>query len=294
LEAFSQYFATGIATGIIYALVALGFVVIFKSSGVLNIAQGALLMFGSHLAYMFAEQAGLPFWIAALLAIGASFLMGRFIERLMIRPMIGQPVFSVIMITITLMVILEGLAQVIWGPLVLPYKEIAGVGTVHLGPAVLRLPYIYGFFACAVVFAVFFLFYQRTGLGLAMRATSDDETAAHSMGISGKRIYGMAWGIACLVAAIGGIFMGWIMGVGQLLSPIGLMVFPIVILGGLESIGGALIGGVIIGLVQSFAGGYLDPLLGTGTKELAPYILMLIVLMIRPFGLFGLERIERI
>lgn len=288
------FVSSGIAVGLLYGLVAMGLVLVFKSSGVFNVAQGSLVMFGAYFAYTFANKLGWPFWLSAALAIPLCFLLGVVLERVFLRPMIGQPVLSTIMITITLWIILEGVALMAWNPMVWAFKGVKTSGVVGWGAARIGLPYAYGIVAAIISFVIFWLFYRRSGLGLAMRATADDETAAHSMGVSAKRIYSMTWGIAAMVAGVAGISMGMIAGVSPGLIGLGFKAFAVVILGGMESVGGALLAGVIVGVAENLAAAYIDPYVGGGMKEVFPFILMMLILILKPYGLFGLKRIERI
>lgn len=294
MESLAQYLSIGIAVGIIYALLAVGFVLVFKASGVLNIAQGGLLMLGAYVCFTLVTRAGLPFWAAALLTLLFSFVLGLLIERFFIRPMIGEPVFSVIMMTVGLSVLIEGAAFTLWGPDPMRLPGMASANAVRFGPVALALPYVWGAVVSAFIFTLFALFYRYTRMGLAMRATAEDQTVALAKGINVKQVYGLSWAICSMVASVGGIFMAFIYGVGPALGPLGLKVIPVVIIGGLESIPGALVGGLIIGVSESLAAGYLDQHVGGGLKELFPYLLLLVVLMFRPYGLFGLKRIERI
>lgn len=289
---FLQYVTPGIALGIIYGLTALGFVLVYKASGVLNIAQGAFLMLGAYLVYTFSDMIGLPIWAGILLALATGVVLALIIERLLLRPLLGKPVFSIIMVTVAMMAVIVALPTPVWGtlpqPLALPW------GNVLLGPVTMSYPLAYGAPICLALFVLFWLFYRRTKLGLGMRATADDESAAHSVGISSSRIYGMSWIIAIMAATVAGIFCGWLMSLSEFLGHVGLKALPIAIIGGLDSIGGALLAGVLVGLAEYLFTGYLDPVVGFTTREVAPYILMLILLIIKPYGLFGLVRIERI
>ncbi|HDL78824.1 MAG TPA: branched-chain amino acid ABC transporter permease, partial [Bacteroidetes bacterium] len=221
-------------------------------------------------------------------------LLGLAIERLFLRPMIGEPVLSIIMLTIGLSSLLKGLVEFIWGTETRVYPPIFPSKPVEFGGIVVSQVYLWSFILSAIFLVIFSLFFKFTKSGIAMRAAADDEDAALSMGISIKKIYGMAWAIAALVAGVGGIIIGNINGVNVSLSAIGLNVFPVVILGGLDSIPGAIVGGLVIGILENLAGGYLDPFFGGGVKEIFPFLILVLVLMVKPYGLFGLERIERV
>jgi branched-chain amino acid transport system permease protein len=292
---FLQLLLTGGVVGTVYALAALGFVLIYKASRVLNLAQGYFLALGAFGALAIAQITHLPFALAVLLSLLLSFLLGLLVERVLLRPMIGEPVIAVIMVTIGLAAVLRGVILFFWGagnfgfPQLLPEKPVTLgpliASPVYLGALVISL-------ACLVIFAVFF---RQTTLGVAMRAVADDQQAAQSLGVSVRRVFAASWGIAAVVAAAAGVVVGSINGLNaDALSFIGLKVFPAVILGGLDSIPGAVVGGVTIGILENLAGGYLDPLVGGGAKEVAPFVVLVLVLMLRPYGLFGTVEIERV
>ena len=283
----------GIAVGAVYGLVALGFVLIFKSSGVLNIAQGALVMCGAFICYALAGQAKLPFWLAVVLTAVLAMLFGALIERVFLRRMVGQPLLGVIMMTIALLSILVGLAQTIYGSDFYSYPPYLPSEPLHLGGITFSWVYFLAVVASAILLPVFAIFFKRHRMGIAMRATADDQQAAQSLGIRVESVYSAAWALSCLTAAIGGIVLGTITGVFYGLDFVGLKVFPAVVVGGLDSIAGGVIGGIIVGVLENLAGSYLDPILA-GFKETFPFIILLLVLILRPYGIFGLERIERI
>ena len=289
----------GLIVGAVYGVVALGFVLIYKSSAVLNLAQGSLLMLGGFITlsvYQFLPQGVGFFIVAVLLSMVIATLMGYGIERLALRPLIGEPLISVIMMTIGLNVLLHDIGYAIWGSGNFPYPEnIIPIGfTTILGTSI-SYKYIFSLIIAAISLVLFTLFFRFTASGIAMRATADDQLASQSLGISVKRIFGDAWAIACMTAAIGGIIIGFLIGLNSYNTPLlGFKVLPVVLLGGLDSIPGAIIGGLIIGVTENLAGAYLDPLVGGGMKDLFPYILTMIILMVKPYGLFGWVRIERI
>lgn len=221
-------------------------------------------------------------------------LLGFLQERLILRPLVGQPIVSVIMVTIGLAFVLQGLVTILWGAntreLSLPVSDDPIIlGPVFISPINLVAALI------AIGFLIAFgLFFTRSRLGLAMRAVADDQQAAMVVGIKVPSVFALSWGIAGLAATAGGVIWGNQIGVDTFLNLIGLKVFPVVILGGLDSIGGAILGGLILGVVESLAAGYFDPLVGGGTKDFVPYVLMILVLFIRPYGMFGHETIERV
>jgi len=289
----------GLVVGAVYGVVALGFVLIYKSSSVLNLAQGALLMLGGFICLQISQwlPGGIWFFILAVfitLAIAA--LLGFAIERLALRPLIGEPLISVIMMTIGLNVLLGGIGYAIWGSGNFPYPtDIIPIGSVSILSTPISYKYIFSLIIALLCVFFFTIFFQFTRSGIAMRATADDQLAAQSLGISTSQIFRYAWAIGCITAAIGGIIIGFLIGLNSYNTPVlGLRVLPVVLLGGLDSIPGAIIGGLIVGVTENLAGAYLDPIVGGGMRDLFPYILIIIILMVKPYGLFGWVRIERI
>jgi branched-chain amino acid transport system permease protein len=293
MEKFIQLTLSGVANGAIFALVALGFVLIYKSSDVINFAQGELLMIGSYLIYFTVEQIGLFWPIGVVLAVVMAAVAGVLIEQLVLRPLIGEPVISVIMVTIGLSSLLRAIIGAIWGITPLPEPEFLPSEPVQVFGASVGIDKLWAIGLAILLLIILTIFFRRSSEGIAMRAVADDQQAALSMGISVKRVWAVAWAIAAVTAAVGGILLASIFGgVSTTVGRVGLLVFPVVILGGLDSIPGAIIGGVIIGLLQAYAGGYLPSGLGLG--EVAPFIVLLLILLVRPYGLFGTKIIERV
>ncbi|MBN2233368.1 MAG: branched-chain amino acid ABC transporter permease [Deltaproteobacteria bacterium] len=289
-----QLLISGIVVGSIYALVALGFVLIYKATGVINFAQGEFLTVGAYVCLALVAQLQFPFWLAFLFTLVVAVLMGMLIERVALRPMIGEPIISIIMLTIGLSSVLKGGVMMIWGPNNRAYPQIFSQVPIHVGPVVISQIYLWSVGFAALFLLIFTLFFKFSSAGIAMRATADDQQAALSMGISVKKVFGMAWCIAALVSAVGGILVGNINGVNISLGFFGLKVFPAVILGGLDSIPGAIIGGLIIGMLEAIAAGYIDPLVGGGMKEVIPFMVLVVILMVKPYGFFGTEEIEKV
>jgi branched-chain amino acid transport system permease protein len=294
MESVLQSLISGIVVGSIYALIALGFVLIYKSTAVINFAQGELLMFGAYLCLALVVVLKIPFWLAFVATLIAAALFGFLLERLFLRPMIGEPAISIIMLTIGLASLLKGIIHVIWGSETLVYPAIFPAEPLRFGAIVVSQVYLYSVFFAVLCLILFNLFFRYSSSGIAMRAVANDQQAAQSMGISIKKIFAIAWAIAAVVASVGGILIGNINGVNSSLSSFGLKVFPAVILGGLDSIPGAILGGFIIGLLEAISGMYLDPIFEGGSKEVVPFIVLVVVLMIKPYGLFGTEEIEKI
>jgi branched-chain amino acid transport system permease protein len=290
-----QLIVTGLAQGMIYALIAIGFVIILKCSEVFNIAQGHFVLIGGYLGYTFLVPLGLPIWAALGLAIVTAIFMGLAIERLTLRPLLGEPVLAVIMVTIALASVLGGLATLFWGAEYKPYHGLLPTITLKIGAVSVPSESLIGLIVSVICVALLMLLFRYTKIGLAMRATADDLQVVQSMGIRATTVYAVSWVIACVVGVIGGILLGGVSGAHIVLADIGLKAFAVVLLGGVNSIGGAILAGIILGMLENVAAGYLDPLLpGGGMAQVFPFIVMIIVLIFRPYGLFGLVRIERI
>ncbi|MFH1479757.1 MAG: branched-chain amino acid ABC transporter permease [Pseudomonadota bacterium] len=295
MTTFLQYTLSGLMTGTIYGLVAMGFVLIYKSSKVLNFAQGTMLMLLSYVSWSFFTQLHLPFWLAFLATLAVAVILALLVERIILRPLIGQPLLAIIMVTIALAALFEGIEFLIWQSEYRVYEPaFLPTEIIHVGPLIISQAEILCFGIAVVLVFALSLFFKYTRQGLAMRAVAEDHQAAQSRGIRVHNVFAWAWAISAIVSAIGGMLLGSIMGISFAMSWIGLKVFPVVLLGGLESLPGAIIAGLIVGVLENIAGGYLDPLVGGGIKEIFPFIILIIVLLIKPYGLFGLERIERI
>lgn len=294
---FLQLLVTGVSIGCIYALAALGFVLIYKASRVINFAQGELLAIGAFAVFGLAVFAGFPIWIALAGALALSFLLGLAVERVFLRPMIGEPIISVIMVTIGLASLLSGLVFFTpFGTLTARFPDYLPDAPLVFGGIVIRWEQV-----LAVGMVVLFLialtwFFTRSTLGIAMRAVADDQLASLSLGVSVERVFGLAWAAAGLSATAAGFVVGSLFGLEfASLVAIGLRVFPVVILGGLDSIAGAVVGGIIIGVLEQLASGYLDPFVpGGGTGEVFPFVILILILLVRPYGLFGTVEIERV
>ncbi len=290
MEKFVQLTISGLSNGMIYALVALGFVIIYKASDVINFAQGEFLLFGAYLAFAFIVQGGMPWTLGVLLTLVVAVILGVLVERFVLRPLIGEPIISMIMATIGLSSVLKGIVNAIWSPVPRAFPEFIPRTDIYIGPAVVGADRLIAIAIAAIMLAFFTAFFRYNKEGIAMRAIADDQQAALSMGISIKRVFAVAWGIAAVTAAVGGIIVANIVGVSGEISVLGLRVFPVVILGGLDSIPGAIIGGAIIGLLEAYTGGYI----GHGLELVISFVVLMVVLMVKPYGLFGEEIIERV
>lgn len=294
---FLQFLVSGVAVGSIYALAALGFVLIYKSSRVINFAHGQFIAIGAFAAYTLATWAKLPFWLAALLAILVTALLGFAVEKIFLKRMVGQPIISVIMVTIGLASVLDGLMYLTpFGSGNFSYPSFLPPGGLSLGGVSVSYTQLLAIGFTAVFLLLFTWFFQRSTVGVSMRAVADDQMASMSVGVSVERVFALAWAVAGLTAAAAGIVVGTVSGLNQGgLIGIGLAVFPAVILGGLDSIPGAVVGGITIGVLQQLAAGYLNQYVpGGGTEYVVPFVVLLVMLWFKPYGLFGIEEIERV
>jgi branched-chain amino acid transport system permease protein len=293
VQFFFEVLIGGLLAGVMYSLVALGFVLIFKASGVFNFAQGAMVLFAA-LTFVSLEERGLPRWAALVATLLVMLLLALVIERVVLRPLVNQPAISLLMATIGLTFCIEGLAQGVWGSSVQGLElgipdtpfEVKGV-----------LISEFDLFAAAVaglLVAALALFFQYTRVGRALRAVADDHQAALSVGIPLQYIWAVVWAAAGAVALVAGLLWGSRLGVQFALSVITLKALPVLILGGFTSIAGAIVGGLIIGATEKLAEVYLGPVLGGGIENWFPYVFALLFLLVRPEGLFGEKRIERV
>jgi branched-chain amino acid transport system permease protein len=289
-----QYIITGIAVGMVYALIALGFALVWKSSSVANLALGQIVMMSSWFTYAMLVQIGLPFWLGLPFTILFALFMGWMIERFTLRPLIAQPILSLIAVTLGIAYFLEGLAVFIWPISVAALPQLFPKQPIEIGPAVISQEYFWAALISLVLFGFLSLFFKYNKMGIAMRATADDQLAVQACAIPVTSVFSTSWMFACVVAAIGGVLMSSIGGVTFGLVETGFKSFSVVILGGLNSFVGCIIAGPIIGLCENLGGGYLTPLTWPGIKDIIPYIIIIIVMVIKPYGLFGEERIERI
>ena len=290
MDAILQFTANGILIGGVYSLIALGIVLIYKSSKVFNFAAGEMVMVGAFFMWTFLDVLGLPVLVSLLLTMLFTGVLGWILERLAIHPLIGQPLLSAILVTLGLADILRGLAMLFWGGASEKLTEFLPGKPVFIGNIVLPVDLLWCFGISVAIFGALFLFYKKTAVGLAMRAVAEDHQVAQARGISVGKIFAIVWFVTGIIAATGGILLSYRVGVTQFIGLISLKAFPAVLLGGLDSIGGALVGGIIVGLLENLAGGLIAPWL----METTPYIVLIFVLLIRPDGLFGLKRIERI
>jgi branched-chain amino acid transport system permease protein len=292
MDFFLQLLVNGISIGFLYGLSAMGFVMIFKSSSVLNFAHGELMAAGAFLFLALVTWAKLPIAVAFLLTLVGSFVLGFVVERLFLRPLIGEHLIYVIMLTVGLAAMFKGLLLLGFGGNLHTYPDFlpSGLG-INTGLIYVPPVYVASFIIGMIFLLLFGLFFKYSSQGIYMRSVADNQTASLSLGVHVRRVFALSWAIAALVAAMSGIVLGIINGINvHEISAIGLKVFPVVILGGLDSIGGAIIGGLIIGLLETFTGGYIS----TSLRDVVPYGVLVFILLVKPYGLFGLVEIERV
>jgi branched-chain amino acid transport system permease protein len=294
MELFLMTLTTGIMVGGIYALVALGWVLIYKCSGVLNLAMGELTLIGAYVSLSFYSM-GVPFLLSLLFSLIIGFILGILTERIFLDKLIGKPVLPVIMVTVGLSFFFKGCVELIWGTDTRVFTPpVFSIDPIRLGPLIIGEVYLFSFVAAIILLIIFVCFFKYTRWGLAMQATADDEMAALSLGVSARFVYAAAWAIAFMAAGVGGTLLGNINGLNISVGFLSLLVLPAVVLGGLNSIPGAIVGGIIIGILQNFSGAYLDRYFPGGVKEIAPFVFMAVFLFFKPYGLWGWERIERV
>jgi branched-chain amino acid transport system permease protein len=289
---------SGLALGCKYALVALGFVIVFKATGVINFAQASFVLVGGYMTFNATNTWGLNFYVALLVAMAAGAVLGMLIEALILRRMIGEAPFTLVMVTIGILFILDNVVTAIWGPDPQNLGDPWGLKVRTFGDVPVADKDLWTIGFTALVLLGFFLFFRYSTLGLAMRATALDQEAAMAQGISARRIYRVSWGIAGLVAALAGAALSaGSAGVQPSVGQIALVAFPAMILGGLDSPLGAVVGGIVIGLVQQMtallAPEYLE-WVGNSFELVSPYLVMIVILLVRPYGLFGTKEVRRV
>jgi len=293
MELFLMSLINGIMVGGVYALVALGWVLIYKCSGVLNLAMGELTLIGAYVTLTF-YQAGIPFVLSIICTLIIGIILGILVERIFLDKLIGEPILAVIMVTVGLSFFFKGLIEFVWGTNTRVYTPpIFPLEPITLGFIKISNVYLWSFILAILLFLIFAAFFKYSRWGLAMQATADDETAALSLGVSARFVYAAAWAIAFMSAGVGGALLGNINGINISVGYLGLLVLPAVVLGGLNSIPGAILGGITIGVLQNLSGAYLDRYFPGGVKEVFPFAFMAVFLLFKPYGFWGWERIER-
>jgi branched-chain amino acid transport system permease protein len=285
-----QQIISGMAVGCIYALVALGFVLIYKATEVINFAQGEFMMIGAFAAYTLIVFCKLPFLPAFVFTLIFMFLFGILLDRVIFRPLVGEGAFALVMVTIGLAFTLRSLAGMIWTYDTFDFPFVFSEKPLDLGGLVISKVHLTIIVSSVILMSLLYLFFKFTDIGIAMQATSQNQLAAYLMGIGVKKVFLLTWAISAVIAAIAGILIAPISFLHANMGFIGLKAFPAAVLGGFGSIPGAIVGGLIIGLSENLAGGYLTP----GFKNIFAYIILILVLMIRPEGIFGIKEKKRV
>ncbi len=287
-----QLTLSGIAVGCVYGLIALGFVLIYKATETVNFAQGDMMMVGAFVALTFIETLGFPFWLGVPAAVVAMAVFGMLIEKAVLSPILGQPAFSIVMVTIGLGTVFRGVVSMVpsWGTDTHTLQTPLSGQVVNFGEVVLSVEQLMIIGDTALLCGVLYLFFRFTRLGVAMQAASQNQLAAYYMGIPVRRINALIWGISAAVATIAGILLAPVTFIHSNMGFIGLKAFPAAVVGGFGSVPGAIVGGLVIGLVEAYAGFYLPE----GFKDVAAYIVVLLVLVLRPSGLFGETRSKKV
>jgi branched-chain amino acid transport system permease protein len=295
MDYFLGLLINGIVVGSIYSMIALGFVLIYKATEVVNFAQGELLMIGAYICLEVIVTTGMPFLAGFFTTLVFMTLLALAIEKLVLRRMMGAPVMSVVMATIGIGIVLRSVVLLVWGATNRPFPTVFPREGLDLGVVTVSQVYLYAFFLCLTFMVIFGAFFQYTRWGLTMRAVSSSRKAAESLGVPLVRVFALAWVISAIVSGVGGILAANISGLTPDLSAYGVRVFPAVILGGLDSIIGATISGVIIGVLENLSGGYLRNLTGlSGLGPVAPFFVLILILWVRPTGLFGRKEIDKL
>lgn len=290
-----QLLVNGLIIGTLYGVVAMCFVLIYKSTQIVNFAQGEFLLIGAWVCWWLLTSWQLPFWIGFPITLAFMMVFGVLLQVIVLRPMIGEPIISVIMVTIGLSIFFSAMMKWIFGVWAKPYPEVFGTRAVNILGLNVQTPYVMSMLISLLIMAGFAWFFKFSRLGLAMRATAFNQQVAQSLGISVKAVFAMAWAISAMVSALAGVVVGMVNGVSSALSFFGIKVFPVVILGGLDSIVGAILGGLIIGVLENLAEFADSQYLNLGNLyTVAPFYALIVILMIRPYGLFGTKQIERV
>jgi branched-chain amino acid transport system permease protein len=290
MSTFVTLLIIGLSEGAILALAALGFVLIYKATGVINFAQGEFLLIRAYSFYTAFVVMQLPIVLALLVGVLVAVIVGVVVERFILRPMVGQSHISIIMVTIGLASVLSAIVQMFFGTNPRSMPPILPRGSVSILGGSVPVNRLWAIVICAVVLVLLTWFFQKSRHGVAMRAVADDQQAAMTVGISVRRVFALSWALAAVSALIAGVTLADVTTVEMNIVNFGLLVFPVVIMGGLDSVPGTIVGGLTIGLVTQFVSGYMDP----GLAEIVPYIVLVLVLLVRPYGVFGEKRIERV
>ncbi len=289
---FLQYLASGLMTGGIYGLIGVALVIVYKATRVFNFAVGALMTMCGLICVSLLTQLNIPFWLAVPLTLALGGLAGVLIERLALRPLLSQPILSLVMATLAIESILRGIMLMVWTGYTISFPSGLFPGkTIFIGPIFIPHEFFYAFVVALISFSLVGLFFYKTQTGLKMRVTAESHDVAMALGVNITTVFAVAWGLSVMVGALAGIFIGNRLGLQVVItSSLAFKALPAIIFGGLDSVAGAIIGGFVVGVLEKMASGYIDPKFA----EITPYVILLIILLIRPEGLFGLRRIERI
>ncbi|HCG8742391.1 TPA: branched-chain amino acid ABC transporter permease [Vibrio parahaemolyticus] len=290
-----QLVINGVIVGMLYGVVAMCFVLIYKSTQVVNFAQGEFLLIGAWVCWVALVHLQLPFFIGFLLTLAFMMVFGIAVQTIVLRPLIGEPIISVIMVTIGLSMFFQALMKWMFGVSAVSYPQVFETNVVNIGGLNVEFAYILSLIFSMIIMGAFYWFFKFSKMGLAMRATAFNQQVAQSLGISIKKVFAISWAISAMVSATAGIVIGIVNGVSDALSIIGIKVFPAVILGGLDSVVGAIVGGITIGVLENLAEFFDSQYLQVGNLyNIAPFYVLLIILAFKPYGLFGTKDIERI
>ena len=290
-----QLLVNGLIVGALYGVVAMCFVLIYKASQVVNFAQGEFVLIGAWACWWLVTSLQLPFWAAFPICLVFMAILGILVQVVVLRPLIGKPVISIVMVTIGLSIFFQALLKWLFGVFVQPYPQVFSTKSVEIAGLNVESAYLMSLVISVIIMAGFAYFFKYSKMGLAMRATAFDQQVAQSLGISVKQVFALSWAISSAVSALAGVVVGLVSGVSASVSAVGVKVFPAVIVGGLESIVGAVLGGLIIGLLEGLAQFVDSEYLQFGNLiTIAPFYAMLLILLIKPYGLFGTKNIERV
>jgi branched-chain amino acid transport system permease protein len=294
-ELLTQLLVNGVIVGALYGVVAMCFVLIYKSTQIVNFAQGEFLLIGAWVCFHLLTAFSLPFWVGFPLTLVFMMLFGILLQVVVLRPMIGKPIISVIMMTIGLTMFFHSLMAALFGGWARSFPEVFSSRSVNILGLQVQTAYMMSLIVSVIIMVGFYYFFKYSRMGLAMRATAFDQQVAQSLGVSVKQVFAMAWAISAVVSAVAGVVVAMVNGVSSALSFFGIKVFPAVILGGLDSIVGAIVGGLTIGILENLAEFLDSQFFQVGNMyTIAPFYILVIILMIKPYGLFGTKKVERI
>lgn len=290
-----NYLIIGTANGFIYSMIAIGFILIFKSSKIFNFAQAEMTILGGYIVYAVTVQAKIPFIFAIILTVGIVVIIALTIERVLLRPLIGQPILSIIILTLALGGFIKGCIILIWGSEWLRFPSVFPEGGVSLGAfTTLSYPHIFFFGVCSLLILSLGIYYRYSRGGLAIRVAADDTIVARLLGIKVTRVFATSWVIASVIGAIGGILLSTVTGIHYSAVEVGFKSMAVALVGGLESLAGVIVIGPLLGIIETLVAAYIDPLVGGGLSEVAAFFVLMIVLIFRPHGIFGWKTIERV